>query len=59
VAGEIVRNYDIQDTHMVDYFYPYKIAGQEFLDENVFAKEPRQFKDKDDWRRDNIDLIVK
>lgn len=22
-------------------------------------KEPRQFKDKDDWRRDNVDLIIK
>lgn len=59
VVGEIVRNYDIQAIHMDDYFYPYKIPGQEFPDQAAFAKEPRQFKDKDDWRRDNVDLIIK
>ncbi|WP_433832663.1 glycoside hydrolase family 10 protein [Flavobacterium anhuiense] len=59
VVGEIVRKYDVQAVHMDDYFYPYKIAGQEFPDEKAFAKEPRQFKDKDDWRRDNVDLIIK
>ncbi|UPZ15491.1 glycoside hydrolase family 10 protein [Flavobacterium humidisoli] len=59
VVGEIVRKYDIQAVHMDDYFYPYKIAGQEFPDDKAFAKEPRQFKDKDDWRRDNVDLIIK
>ncbi|MDN3674663.1 family 10 glycosylhydrolase [Flavobacterium branchiarum] len=59
VVGEIVRNYDIQAIHMDDYFYPYKIAGQEFPDQVAFEKEPRQFKDKDDWRRDNVDLIIK
>lgn len=59
VVGEIVRNYDIQAIHMDDYFYPYRIAGQEFPDQVAFAKEPRQFKDKEDWRRDNVDLIIK
>lgn len=59
VVGEIVRKYDIQAVHMDDYFYPYKIEGQEFPDDKAFAKEPRQFKDKDDWRRDNVDLIIK
>lgn len=59
VVGEIVRKYKIQAVHMDDYFYPYKIVGQEFPDQQAFAKEPRQFKDKDDWRRDNVDLIIK
>jgi uncharacterized lipoprotein YddW (UPF0748 family) len=59
VVGEIVRNYDIQAIHMDDYFYPYKIAGQEFPDQAAFAKEPRQFNDKEYWRRDNVDLIIK
>ena len=59
VVGEIVRNYDIQAIHMDDYFYPYKIAGQEFPDQKAFVKEPRQFEDKEDWRRDNVDLIIK
>lgn len=59
VVGEIVRNYDIQAIHMDDYFYPYKITGQEFPDQIAFGKEPRQFKDKEEWRRDNVDLIIK
>ena len=59
VVGEIVRNYDIQAIHMDDYFYPYKIVGEEFPDDKAFATEPRQFKDKEDWRRDNVDLIIK
>ena len=36
VVGEIVRNYDIQAIHMDDYFYPYKITGQEFPDQKAF-----------------------
>lgn len=59
VVGEIVRNYNIQAIHMDDYFYPYKIEGQEFPDQKAFEKEPRQFSDKDNWRRDNVDLIIK
>ena len=59
VVGEIVRKYDIQAIHMDDYFYPYRIEGKEFPDQKAFIKEPRQFKDKDDWRRDNVDLIIK
>jgi uncharacterized lipoprotein YddW (UPF0748 family) len=59
VVGEIVRKYDIQAIHMDDYFYPYKITGQEFPDQTAFTKEPRQFKDKEEWRRDNVDLIIK
>lgn len=27
---EVVSRYDIDAVHMDDYFYPYKIAGQEF-----------------------------
>ena len=36
-----------------------KITGQVFTDQNAFEKEPRQFKDKEEWRRDNVDLIIK
>ncbi|NDP27683.1 MAG: family 10 glycosylhydrolase, partial [Flavobacterium sp.] len=32
---------------------------QEFPDQKAFEKEPRQFKDKEEWRRDNVDLIIK
>lgn len=59
VVRDIVSNYDIDAIHMDDYFYPYKIAGQEFPDSSTFAEYPRGFKDKEDWRRNNVNLIIK
>jgi uncharacterized lipoprotein YddW (UPF0748 family) len=59
VVKDIVSNYDIDAIHMDDYFYPYKIAGQEFPDSLTFAKRPRGFHDKGDWRRNNVNLIIK
>ncbi len=59
VVKDIVSNYDIDAIHMDDYFYPYKIAGQEFPDSITFAKHSRGFKDVGDWRRNNVNLIIK
>jgi uncharacterized lipoprotein YddW (UPF0748 family) len=59
VVRDIVSNYDIDAIHMDDYFYPYKIAGQEFPDSLTFAEHPRGFENKEDWRRNNVNLIIK
>lgn len=59
VVKDIVSNYDIDAIHMDDYFYPYKIAGQEFPDSLTFVQHPRGFTDKADWRRNNVNLIIK
>ena len=59
VVGDIVRRYDIDAVHMDDYFYPYREPGQEFPDEKEYRADPRGFTDKEDWRRDNVDLIVR
>ena len=61
VVAELVRRYDVDAIHMDDYFYPYRIAGQEFSDSAAFAIDPRGFapEQKDDWRRDNVDRIIK
>ncbi|MDL2230581.1 family 10 glycosylhydrolase, partial [Alistipes sp. OttesenSCG-928-L06] len=58
VVADIVANYDIDAIHMDDYFYPYRIAGQEFPDEAYFRRDPRGFTKKDDWRRDNVDRVI-
>lgn len=58
VVAEIVKNYDIEGIHMDDYFYPYKIKGEEFPDQQAFEKYPRGFTDKEDWRRNNVNLII-
>ena len=60
VVCDVVRRYDIDAIHMDDYFYPYRIAGVEFPDDSTFAACPRGFTadKKEDWRRDNVDLII-
>lgn len=61
VVADLVRRYDIDAIHFDDYFYPYRIASQEFPDQNSFAAYSNGFAPdkKDDWRRNNVDLIIK
>ena len=61
VVSDIVRRYDIDAIHMDDYFYPYRIAGSEFPDDLSFQAYHGSFNpnQKDDWRRNNVDLIIK
>nr|WP_142246115.1 family 10 glycosylhydrolase [Bacillus sonorensis] len=57
---EVVKNYDIDAVHMDDYFYPYKIAGKEFPDQDTYEKYGKdRFANIDDWRRDNVNQLVK
>lgn len=58
VAADIVTRYDIDGFHIDDYFYPYPDGNRKFQDDASFRKDPRGFKDKDDWRRDNVNLFV-
>ena len=61
VVADIVRRYDIDAIHMDDYFYPYRIKGQEFPDQEAFEMFPADYlaSEKDNWRRNNVDLIIK
>ena len=61
VVSDIVRRYDIDAVHMDDYFYPYRISGVEFPDEQSFKTYSRGYSanQRDDWRRNNVDLIIK
>ena len=56
---ELVRNYDIDAVHMDDYFYPYKIKGETFQDQQTFKKYGGSFKNIEDWRRNNVNQLVK
>ncbi|MFA6701113.1 MAG: family 10 glycosylhydrolase [Dysgonamonadaceae bacterium] len=61
VVEDIVSRYDVDAIHMDDYFYPYPIAGQPFPDDgsfNVYASS-QGFSDKEDWRRNNVNLLIK
>lgn len=57
VLMDIVNRYDIDGIHMDDYFYPYSGISNE--DNATFSAENRGFTDRKDWRRDNINLLVK
>lgn len=61
VVSDIVRRYDIDAIHMDDYFYPYRIAGIGFPDDKSFAVYREEFTadQRDDWRRNNVNLIIK
>jgi uncharacterized lipoprotein YddW (UPF0748 family) len=58
VINDIVSRYDIDAIHMDDYFYPYKIPGKEFPDESSYRRSGTPLT-KDDWRRSNVDSIIK
>jgi len=57
VVKDILTRYDVDAIHMDDYFYPYRIAGKEFPDQQTFQKYGNGLS-KDDWRRSNCDSII-
>lgn len=59
VVLEVVNNYDIDGVHFDDYFYPYTIKGEVIPDAEQFKKYGHGCADIHDWRRDNINLLVK
>lgn len=59
VVADIVSRYDVDAIHMDDYFYPYPVAGQSLNDQAYFSRDPRGFSNIEDWRRDNVNLLVK
>ncbi len=55
VVSEIVNNYDVDGIHYDDYFYQTNLSTQ---DATTFADEPRGYTNIDDWRRNNITLLI-
>ncbi|HIY43098.1 MAG TPA: family 10 glycosylhydrolase [Candidatus Nocardiopsis merdipullorum] len=54
-----VEHYDLDGVHFDDYFYPYPVEGEEIPDEDTFAEHGEDFDDIEDWRRDNVDTMVR
>ena len=59
IVKDVVLRYDIDGIHFDDYFYPYPATGQTFNDNTAFANDPRGFTNKDNWRRNNVDIFIK
>ena len=55
---EVVKNYDIDGVHMDDYFYPYKVKGQEYPDSAQYQKYGSKFASIGDWRRNNVNTLI-
>jgi len=56
---DVVDNYDIDGVHVDDYFYPYQIDGQRINDLKTFQQYGQGFDNIKDWRRNNVDLLIK
>ncbi len=58
LVRDLVERYDLDAIHFDDYFYPYHIPGKEFPDDVSYAKYGNGI-DKGDWRRNNVDTIIR
>jgi uncharacterized lipoprotein YddW (UPF0748 family) len=63
VIGDFVKRYDLDAVHFDDYFYPYRLPYLEFPDEESFLLYHKadgfdRF-DKNNWRRNNVNRLVK
>lgn len=65
VVMDVLRRYDVDGIHYDDYFYPYPPSGSiaPFNDDATFATHSRGFPNtitgRNDWRRANIDTLIK
>ncbi|WP_064616601.1 glycoside hydrolase family 10 protein [Streptobacillus moniliformis] len=59
---EIVEKYDIDGLHLDDYFYPYPSATLKLgdnVDQKEFEKYGSEYNSRGDWRRDNVNNMIK
>jgi uncharacterized lipoprotein YddW (UPF0748 family) len=66
VLNDVVKRYDIDGVHIDDYFYPYPIhddAGKPvpFPDEDSYARAVAKGEtlERDDWRRENVNRLIR
>lgn len=58
IITDILDRYDVDAIHIDDYFYPYPVAGKAIPDDASFAKFGNG-KNRGDWRRHNVDLLIR
>lgn len=58
VVKDIITRYDVDAIHMDDYFYPYPVKGKDFPDEASYKKFGNGM-DRGDWRRQNVNMLIK
>ena len=58
IIMDVVRRYDIDGVHFDDYFYPYPSAGT-YNDDNEYSLYNRGIATKAEWRRSNVDTLIR
>lgn len=58
VIKDIISRYDVDAIHLDDYFYPYPVNRRQFPDSKSYKKYGNGM-DRDDWRRENVNLLIK
>ena len=59
VVMDVLRRYDVDGVHFDDYFYPYPQTGITLNDNATFARHNRGIANRADWRRDNVNQLVR
>ena len=59
VVSDIISRYDVDGIHMDDYFYPYPVAGASYPDDASFERYGQGFSNRADWRRSNVNILIK
>ena len=59
VIKNCVEKYDIDGVHLDDYFYAQESKKENIDDHKTFRKNKGDFEDIGDWRRDNINQLIK
>ncbi|WP_256003044.1 glycoside hydrolase family 10 protein [Pedobacter deserti] len=59
VILDVVKGYDVDGIHFDDYFYPYPVSGQRIDDSKTFQQYGGEFAEIGDWRRNNVDILIK
>ena len=59
IMDEVVSNYEVDALHFDDYFYPYKIKDEILTDSLTYATHALPGQSLEDWRRSNVDSLVK
>lgn len=59
VILDVIKRYDVDGIHMDDYFYPYPNNQITNQDSTSWRLYNRGFTNIGDWRRDNVNILIK
>jgi uncharacterized lipoprotein YddW (UPF0748 family) len=58
IVTEIITRYPVDGIHFDDYFYPYRNGNEQISDYQTYQQNTNGFSSIEDWRRNNVDLLI-